>query len=116
VGIECRKEFKKVACAMPGITFWKHAAAMLCQDATSNHFGGTQDGGMSDSSSKGCTQRDDGSNIRWPLSCNRTGDDASKAVSDQMDPASGLGKRFLNGLIQLLPDQKVRTLCIEADT
>ena len=89
---------------------------MPYQDAASNHLGCAQDAGVGDRSPERRPQCDDGSYVRRPLGCNRTGDDASQAVADQMDPASGFGKRFLNGHIQLLPNQNVGTLRIEANT
>jgi hypothetical protein len=61
----------------------------------------TQDAGVGRPLPEGCPQCDDGSNVRRPLDCNRTGDDATQAVADQMDPASRFGKGLLNGLIQL---------------
>ena len=60
-------------------------------------------------------QRNDGSNVSCPLRRDRTGDNASQTVADQMDPAAGLGERLVNDLVQAAFNQQVRTLCVEID-
>ena len=62
---------------MPGIALWKHIAAVLYENAASNHLGGMKDAGVGDRPPERRPQRDDGSNVRRPLGRNRTGDDAS---------------------------------------
>src|SRR5579872_3842788 len=101
---------------MSRITFWKHTAAMLFQDVFSNHLRCLQDDGMSHRSPKRRPQRGDRSNIPWPLSCNRARDHTSQAVSDQMNLVPGFLERLLNGFIQLLPNQEIRALRVEADS
>jgi len=110
------QRIQKVARAVPGIALGGHTVAMLHEYVASNHFRRAQDDGMSHCASERCTQRDDRSDIFWPLSRNRTRDDPAQAVADQMNPTSRFGEGFLDGFIQLLPDQEIRTLGVEADS
>ena len=105
----------KIAGAVPGVAIGKHRTAVLFQDAVANHFGCAQDAGMRHGTAERCAQRDDGSNVLWPLPRDRTGDNASQTVADQMDLAAGFGERLLNGFIQAAFNQEVRTLCVETD-
>ncbi|MGB9335273.1 MAG: hypothetical protein WCB14_09725 [Candidatus Acidiferrales bacterium] len=70
---------------------------------------------MSHSAAERRPQRNDGSNVLWPLRSDRTGDDASQTVADQMDSPAGFGKRPVDGLIQAALNQEVRTLGVQID-
>jgi hypothetical protein len=46
----------------------------------------------------------------------RTGNDAAETVSDKVNLATGFRARLGDRLIQVSLDQKIRTVCIDADT
>ena len=105
----------KIAGAATGVAIGKHRRPAVFQDAVANRFGCEQDGRMSRRTAERCPQRDDRSDVLWPLRRDRTGDNPSQTVADQMDPAAGFGECFLNGLIQAAFNQEVRTLCVQTD-
>src|ERR1035437_10722432 len=100
---------------MPGVASGKHSSAVLFQDTPADRFGCAQDAGVSYGAAEWRAERDDGSDVLWPLPRDRTGDNASQTVADQMDPAAGLGQRLLHGFIQAAFNQEVRALCVETD-
>lgn len=60
-------------------------------------------------------QRNDRSYVLCPLRRDRTGDNASQTVADQMDPAAGLGERLFHGFIQTAFNQEVWAFCVQTD-
>jgi hypothetical protein len=80
-----------------------------------DHLGCAQNAAMGHRTAKGRAEGNDGCDICWPLCRDGTRDYASKTVADQMNLPARAGKRSLNRCIQLLPNQKVRTLGVEPD-
>src|ERR1035441_3778827 len=100
---------------MPGVATGKHSRAVLFQNTPAGRFGCAQDAGVSHCAAERGAQRDDRSDVLWPLPRDRTGDHASQTVADQMDPAAGLGERLLYGFIEAAFNQEVGALCVEID-
>ena len=76
---------------MPRIAVRKHAAAVFCTDAASNHLSRVQDAAMGHCTAKWRTLGDNGSDIRWPLRRYSARDNPSRTMTDQMNFATGCG-------------------------
>src|SRR5512146_1701983 len=98
---------------MAGVAVGKYAASVFFQDAASNDLRRAQDAAVGHRTAKGRAQGDNGSDIRRPLRSYGARDNPAQTVTDEMDFASGLGECLLDCVIQLPPDQEVRTLSVE---
>jgi hypothetical protein len=107
------QRIEEIAGAVPGVAGRKDAAAMFCMDTAANHFSSMQNATVGHRTTKWRTQSDNRSDIGWTLRGHGARNDASQAMADQMDLASGLGQGLLDGGVELSLDQEVGALRVE---
>src|ERR1017187_1645902 len=88
---------------------------MFLQDMFAHGFRRLQNSAMRDGAAEWRRQCCHRRHILGPLPGGGTGDDASKAMTDEMDFPLSLKKCFLDTGIETLLDQDIRALGIDAD-
>lgn len=107
--------FQEVTGAAPRITIRQDRVAVLFDDAHTDFFGYAQNTAMGGHLPQWSAERDHGCNIFRTLGSNGTSDCASEAVPDQMNFAASILKSRVDALCQILLDQEIWTLCVDAD-
>src|SRR4029077_9651672 len=92
-----------------------NSLSMLFENTKTNRFGGSQHGAIRHRAAGGRRERDERSHVFRPLTCDRTCDDTTKTMTDQMNLAPGFGQRLFDGLVQTALNEKVGAFRVEAD-
>src|SRR5664279_455165 len=109
------KGIEEVAGTSTGVAGGQDSRAMFLQDVLAHGFGCLQHGAMGDGAVKWRSQSDDGRHIIRSLTRDRTGDDASQTMTDEMDLALRLKEGFFYTRIQTLLDEDIRAFGVNSD-